>query len=42
MILKVFWTKEAEITLGQIILYLEKEWNERQIVDFLYRPTLSG
>lgn len=37
MILKVFWTKEAEITLGEIVLYLEKEWNEKQIIDFLNR-----
>ncbi|MCL6257849.1 type II toxin-antitoxin system RelE/ParE family toxin [Aquiflexum sp. TKW24L] len=33
----VFWTKEAEVSLGEIILYLEKEWSEKEIVNFLDR-----
>jgi plasmid stabilization system protein ParE len=37
MISEVFWTREAETTLGEIILYLEREWSERQIVNFLTR-----
>jgi plasmid stabilization system protein ParE len=34
---EVIWAKEADTTLGEIILYLEKEWYQKQILDFLDR-----
>ncbi|MDB5282280.1 MAG: hypothetical protein JWO06_1355 [Bacteroidota bacterium] len=35
MIYKVFWTPEAEATLNQNILYLEYEWTDSVIEDFI-------
>ncbi|WP_194976581.1 type II toxin-antitoxin system RelE/ParE family toxin [Aquiflexum lacus] len=34
---EVIWTKEADTTLGEIILHLEKEWYQKQIFNFLDR-----
>lgn len=34
---EVIWTKEADTTLGEIILHLEKEWYEKKILNFLER-----
>ncbi len=33
--MKVFWTKEAEETFNQNIAYLEEEWNEAVIDNFI-------
>ncbi|HYK77080.1 MAG TPA: type II toxin-antitoxin system RelE/ParE family toxin [Daejeonella sp.] len=37
MILKVFWTEEANETFENIVSYLEKEWGENAVKKFVQK-----
>lgn len=37
MALRIVWTTEADLTYGNVILYLEKKWSEKEIRNFVTR-----
>lgn len=40
MALKIFWTKRAEKTFDKVVAYLEKEWTENEVQNFIRKTNL--